>query len=168
MKAILLVTLLTLSTSVAAQETIEELDLVQSDVLRDFLSSRPDYAFAPESRFFDGGMREYLEETGQDVSDLSPHYASGDFNGDSLPDFAVLVLHENEERETNGSMSIVVFTLSESGSYSNVVIDDVANASGGYSIMSWEDSLCAGEWESEIYCLAPIGDTYEWDSSDLY
>lgn len=140
--------------------------------LEAWLSAHPSYRIAIETdcTYCDNSIKDMRTKPYGDwkpLPDYQPYFTVGDFNSDSVDDFAVAVI---DELKRDKKFRILVFngpfntsSLSKPAFVSGPI--DLSNAGmfyGGPRPKPWR--LLAGPFESEGTLLVPQGKTYKWES----
>ena len=138
--------------------------------LEAWLSSHPSYRIAIEADciYCTESIKHMRTQNYGDwkaLPNYQPYYTVGDFNSDSIDDFAVAVI---DEHKTNKKFLIIVFngpfnasSPTEPAFVSGPI--DLSNAGmfyGGPRPKPWR--LLVGSFESEGTLLVPKGKTYKW------
>lgn len=153
-------------TSLSAQRSVEELPKEHSAAVADYLLANKDVRFRPQHRFSPDYLKFITEELGKGFK-LS--YAVGDFNGDKIEDFAMLLLRDgepeasgatSEEHSTDFPLRLVVFNGEPGGKYRVAFTYDLMGPHAAH-IRFADKRLNYGVFETDdTFYLVPEGKGY--------
>lgn len=165
------------SIPVFAQRTVADLKPSHAVALERFLSKNKDYGFLSE-KVLDA---DYLKRMREYFKRLKPYYAVGDFNRDSVEDFA-LVLSKKGEVEDQGegmaethrynhSLAVIIFNGVKKGGFRQAFLEDLKVPTACFINVTdgKKKELYFGVFESDAdtFTMTPVGRGYiiEYDDA---
>jgi hypothetical protein len=160
MKILTLISLLCLCAPPGhAQRSVTEYTSAQRAALQKFIEAHPEYQFIPETWFEADTLAAARNEWGFGKR-FRPYYQTGDFNGDRLPDFAVILLTGKDASDPKSGMHVVIFNGIRSGGY-RVAHVEREDFSPALFIQTAGKRLWVGIMETDSSgCFIPAGRGY--------
>lgn len=154
------------SISLSAQVSVEELPTEHPAAVADYLLANKDVRFRPQHRFSPDYLKFITEELGKG---FKMSYAVGDFNGDKVEDFAMLLLRDGEPEATGATseehsmelpLRLVVFNGEPGGKFRVAFTYDLMGPHAAH-IRFADTRLNYGVFETDdTFYLVPEGKSY--------
>lgn len=159
MRSVLACFLLAIPMIANAQRSVSEYTPAQRAALQEFISKNSTYQFIPETWFDENTLATARKDWGFGKN-FRPYYQASDFNGDRLPDFAVILLTGKSTSDPNSGMHVVVFNGVRGGRYRQAHIEH-EDFSTALFINTARKRLHVGVMETDsLGCFVPAGRGY--------
>lgn len=119
-----------LTVSCFSQKSVSDLKPPHAAALKQFLLKNKNYQFLSSKVITDEYLKYMRESFGKT---FEPYYRAGDFNGDKIPDFAVIVSRSgkrkmsgatSEEHKYDYPLAVVIFNGNKNGTFTKALVED--------------------------------------------
>lgn len=171
--------ILFLSSITIGQNSINDLADNHQEHLAKFLKANPTYSFRSQNNLADDYLKNVAEWFGKS---LTPNYATGDFNGDKVEDFAVLLKRAGkpsykyspkksgvDEHSPDFPISLIIFNGRNAGQFIKTFEANLPGPNASFINVekkNEKDLLYYGvfETDSDSYVLKPLRSGYVMQS----